>query len=104
MSHHPIYAGLNGRTVRQLYQIVDAALGGGFVPFSIVDLSGVTEAVSTSFEGGFVKDYAQLHFELPTATAPVPEPSTWLLLLVVLGGFGIRVPQPSETAPQGNSG
>lgn len=82
-------AGLNGRTVRQLYQIVDAALGGGFEPFSIVDLARLADDINTSFDGGFVSAYAQLHFELPTVTGPVPEPSTWLLMLAALGGSGI---------------
>jgi hypothetical protein len=82
-------AGLNGRTVRQLYQIVNAALGEAFEPFSIVDLSQVIGETNSSFEGGFVNAYAQMHYELPAATAPVPEPSTWLLMLVSMSGLGI---------------
>jgi hypothetical protein len=83
-------AGLNGHTVRELYQIANAALGGGFEPFSIADLAQLTSEISSSFGGGFVSDYAELHLELPAATVPVPEPSTWLLMLAVLGGSGIR--------------
>jgi len=79
-------AGLNGHTVREYYQIVDAALGGGFEPFSIIDLAGQTNAINSSFGGGFVSDYAQQHYELPNV---VPEPSTWVLVLAALGGLGI---------------
>jgi hypothetical protein len=82
-------AGLNGRTVRQLYQVVNAALGGGFEPYSIADLAKVANDVNSSFEGGFVSDFAQAHLELPAVTAPVPEPSTWLLMLAALGASGI---------------
>jgi hypothetical protein len=82
-------AGLNGHTVREFYQIVDAALGGGFEPFSIVDLTGLADDINISFEGGYVSDYAQLHYDLPAATGTVPEPSTWLLMLASLSGLGI---------------
>jgi hypothetical protein len=89
MGYTGTVAGLNGRTVRQVYQIVNAALGGGFEPFSIVDLSGVTNQLNSSFEGGFVTEFAQQHYELPAVTAAVPEPSTWLLVLTALGGSGL---------------
>jgi PEP-CTERM motif len=89
MGYTGTVAGLNGRTVRELYQIVDAALGGAFEPVSIVDLAGVTNAVNSSFGGGFASDYAQLHYESPAVTAAVPEPSTWLLVLTALGGSGM---------------
>ena len=82
-------AGLDGRTVRQFYEIVDAALGGGFEPFSIVDLAGLTNEINASFGGGYVADFAQQHYELPTAPLAVPEPSTLLLVLVSLSGLGI---------------
>jgi hypothetical protein len=89
MGYTGTVAGLNGRTLRQLNQIVNAALGGAFEPFSIVDLVGVTNAVNASFEGGFATDYAQQHYEVPTVTAPVPEPSMGMLMLAVLGASGI---------------
>jgi hypothetical protein len=82
-------AGLNGRTVRQLNQIVNAALGGGFEPFSIVDLSQVVGETNSSFEGGYISAYAETHYELPTVTAPVPEPSTWALTFLPMLGIGL---------------
>ena len=82
-------AGLDGRTVRQFYEIVDAALGGGFEPYGIVDLAGLTNEVNSSFGGGYVSDFAQQHYELPAVTVAVPEPSTLLLALASLSGLGI---------------
>lgn len=84
-------AGLDGRTVRQVNEIVNAALGGLFEPFAIADLSQVIGQLNSSFEGGYVSAYAEAYLDLPAVAAPVPEPSTWLLMLVSMSGFGAAI-------------
>ncbi len=81
-------SGLNGLSLRQLDGVANAALGGGFVPYAIADLSSLLARVNASFEGGFPSSFAQADYTMPDTIAPVPEPSTLMLMLGSLAGFG----------------
>jgi hypothetical protein len=81
-------AGVDGLTIRQVSSIANIQLGGGTEPYSFVDFSSLLNDVNASFDGGFVSVFAQDHLELPAIATPVPEPSTWLLMLVSMAGFG----------------
>jgi hypothetical protein len=49
---HGLAGRVDGLTVRQVDQVVNAALGGGFEPFAIADLATLVNLMNSSFEGG----------------------------------------------------
>jgi hypothetical protein len=85
-------AGLDGMTVRQLSTIANVLLGGGVAPYTIAAVSPFLTDVNASFQGGFVSAFAQDHFDLPEViTTPVPESSTWSLMLLAIAGLVLQV-------------
>jgi hypothetical protein len=77
-------AGLNGDNLRQFFALTNIALGGGDAGFTIDDLSALLMIVNGAFEGGFTNAFADAHLALP-AVAPIPESSSWILLLSSIG-------------------
>lgn len=84
-------AGVDGLTIRQASSIANVMLGGGSEPYSFVDFSQFLTDINASFDGGFVSVFAQDHLQLPAVATPAPEPSTWLLMLAAMAGFGGKV-------------
>ena len=81
--------GLNGLSVRDFAAVVNTALGGGTTGFTIADLDLVAIELDVSFGGGFASTFAQEHLEAPTASVPVPEAGSGLLLLFGLGALAL---------------
>jgi hypothetical protein len=54
-------ADLNGMSVRQFFDVVDTALGGGSTPDSIADLNALTAQLNASFAAGTPSTFAQDH-------------------------------------------
>lgn len=79
-------SGLNGLTVRDLDHIANVLLGGGSESFDLQEISATLESINAAFEGGqgYISDYGEEHFALPTVTTSIPEPSSWVLLLLGL--------------------
>jgi hypothetical protein len=83
-------AGVDGLTVRQVFDIANVLLGAGPEPYAISDIAGLANELNSSFEGGFVSPFADNHLLLPAVTPPpgVPEPATWALMILGLGAAG----------------
>jgi hypothetical protein len=90
--------GVDGLTIRQVSSAANIQLGGGAEAYSFVDFSSLLTGINAAFDGGFVSDFAQDHLELPAIATPAPEPSTWLLLLVSMAGFGFDSLRRRSTA------
>jgi hypothetical protein len=78
---------LNGQTVRQFATLVDTALGGGSVSYTIADLDTLTDDLNFAFEGGNANLFAQEHLNAPEVTHPAPEPTSFVLMLLGLAGL-----------------
>jgi len=80
----------DGLSVRDMFNLDNLALGGLFVPFSIVDAQLVIDAVNQSFNGGVMSTFAQENLALPSSggASLVPEPPTWVMLLAGFAGLG----------------
>jgi hypothetical protein len=74
-------AGLNGLSVRTVDVIINNSLGGGTTGYTIDDLDLIAEELGNSFDDGTVSTWAQDHLAAPD-TAAVPEPSTWVSMLI----------------------
>ncbi len=74
-------AELDGKSVRQALADANLLLGGAISPFTPLDMFVLLDGLSFSFEDGMVFPFAMEHLAFP-ATAPVPEPSTWAMLLI----------------------
>jgi hypothetical protein len=75
----PTIPQLNGLTVRQFLGDMNTLLSGGSSIVSISDLGTIVDDLNASFFGGsLVEQSAQDHLVAPSA--PVPEPSSWVLL------------------------
>jgi hypothetical protein len=86
-------AGVDGLTVRQVFDVANVLLGGGAEPYAIDDFNLLTDALNTSFEGGFASTYADDHLLEPASPPPtVPEPASWVMLIAgfALSGIGLR--------------
>jgi hypothetical protein len=69
---------LNGLTVRQFLGDMNTLLSGGSSIVSISNLDTLVSDLNASFSSGlFATQFAQDHLEAPSA--PVPEPSSWVL-------------------------
>lgn len=65
--------------------MLNTALSGASTTCSIADLDPITAELDASFDRGTVAQFAQDHLD-----APVPEPSTALLLTVGIAGLVFR--------------
>lgn len=83
-------SGLNGLSVRQIDAIVNNALGGGATGYTVDDLDLVAQDLGNSFDVGTVSMWAQDHLA-PAAPSSVPEPSTWLEMLVGFAAIGFAM-------------
>ena len=83
--------GLNGLSIRDFSAAVNTAIGGGGTTgFTIQDLDLVANELNVAFGGGFASTFAQEHLEAPTASVPVPESGSGLLLLFGLGALALK--------------
>lgn len=80
----PALSGVDGLTVSQFLGQLDTLLGGGSLSsgYTIADLDPIAIQIENSFTDGAPSDFAQDALVPPTTTAPapVPEPSSALLL------------------------
>jgi hypothetical protein len=83
----PEIAELDDMSVRQALADANPLLGGAASPFTPLDMFILLNDVDMSFNGGPVSTFAMEHLAFP-ATAPVPEPSTWAMLLIGFAGLG----------------
>ena len=79
---------LNGLTVRQFLADENTLLSGGSSALSIADLGTLASDLNGSFSNGIPSAFAQQHLVAPTSTAPVPEPSSWMLVITAALGIG----------------
>ena len=82
--------GLNGLSIRDFASVVNTAIGGGTTGFTIQDLDLVANELNVAFGGGLASTFAQEHLEAPTASVPVPESGSGLLLLFGLGALALK--------------
>ena len=86
----------NGYTVRQFLHEANRVLGGGTgTTTSYEDLAFVTQDLGSAFSAGSPSAFAQDHLQLP-AVGPVPEPATWVLVL--LGLMALLLARPKRFA------
>ncbi len=83
----PEIAELDGMPVRDVLSEANPLLGGGASPFTPQEVSSLLQDVNMSFTVGLVTPFAMEHLAFP-ATAPVPEPSTWAMLVIGFAGLG----------------
>jgi hypothetical protein len=83
----PEVAELDGKSVRDVLADANPLLGGGASPFTPLDMFEILNGIDMSFDGGPVSTFAMEHLALP-ATASVPEPSTWAMMLFGFAGLG----------------
>jgi hypothetical protein len=84
----PEIADLDGLSVREVLAEADLVLGGDTAtPLTVDDMGELLEAANMSFDSGLVSTFATEHLAFP-ATAPVPEPATWAMLLIGFPGLG----------------
>ena len=67
---------------------------GGFVGWEGLDQNGVSESVFDEHSGTFGGTLAVIQIGLP----PVPEPSTWAMMLVGFGGLGFAAYRAKRSA------
>jgi hypothetical protein len=83
----PEVAQLDGMSVREVLADANMLLGGAASPFAPQDMFEILNGIDQSFNAGPVSTFAMEHLAFP-ATAPIPEPSTWAMLLAGLAGLG----------------
>jgi hypothetical protein len=78
----PALSGIDGLTVSQFLGQLDTLLGGGSLAsgYTIAELDPIAIEIENSFTDGTPSTFAQDALVPPTTTAPVPEPSSALLL------------------------
>jgi hypothetical protein len=81
----------DGLSVREVLSDADQALGGGPSPFFLPDLAIALDVATDVFDdGGAGADgdaSSILRFPSLTSAPPVPEPSTWAMMLIGFGGL-----------------
>jgi PEP-CTERM motif len=92
----PEVAELDGMSVREVLSDANTLLGGGESPFTPQDMFVLLDDIDFSFDGP-VSTFAMEHLAFP-ATAPVPEPSTWAMLLIGFAGLGFVRYRASRTS------
>jgi hypothetical protein len=81
-------SGLNGMTVDQfLLNVADPCLAGGPCPYGVANTETVIADLNNPFESGTVSTFADTNLESPSSTAPMPEPSSLLVLGSSLAGL-----------------
>jgi PEP-CTERM motif len=96
----PEVAALDGMSVREVLAEANPLLDGGVNPVTPQDMFVLLNAIDMSFNGGPVSDFAMEHLAFPATTLTVPEPSTWVMMLIGFAGLGFagyrasRRPQP----------
>jgi len=84
LTQPPFLAEFNGYSVRQFLGEANRILGGGaFTGTTYDDVAALTEDVGNAFHAGLPSAFAQDHLQLPAA-GTVPEPATWMLVLLGL--------------------
>jgi outer membrane murein-binding lipoprotein Lpp len=81
----PVFSPFNGLTVREFLGDMNILLGGGSTVFAIDSLGTVVQDLNSSFGGGAVNPFAVNHLFAPASTTPAPEPSTWIVGIVLVG-------------------
>jgi PEP-CTERM motif len=83
----PEIVDFNGMSVREVLADANRLLGGAASPFIPGDIFALLEFTTRAFAGGEVEENADTFLAFP-ATAPVPEPSAWAMLLLGFAGLG----------------
>jgi hypothetical protein len=83
----PEVAELDGMPVREVFSDANTPLGGGASQFTSQDMFILLNDINQSFNAGPVSTFAMEHLAFPAST-PVPEPSTWGMLLIGFAGLG----------------
>ena len=80
----------DGLSVREVLSDADQALGGGPSPFFLPDLAIALDVATEVFDDGGADGDASsiLRFPSLTSAPPVPEPSTWAMMLLGFAGLG----------------
>src|SRR4029079_12705990 len=79
LNETPVY---NGMTVRQFLAAMNVALGGGGAVYDFNLIANLTDELNLAFDGGAPSQFAQDHLML--TPVPVPEPATWMLVILGL--------------------
>ena len=95
---------LNGLTVRQYLADMNKLLSGGSTAFAIADIGTTLGDLNASFSSGNPLAFAQEHLVAPASPASVPEPSSWLLLITAMTGWGGMLALRRERSDRSLSG
>jgi hypothetical protein len=84
----PEISELDGRSVRQGLAEADLVLGGDTAtPFTVDDMVELVASTNMVFDAGVNSTFDKF-LAFPSSTAPVPEPSTWAMLLIGFASLG----------------
>lgn len=84
----PEISELDGMSVRQGLAEADLVLGGDTAtPFTVDDMVELVASTNMVFDAGVNSTFDKF-LAFPSSTAPVPEPSTWAMLLIGFASLG----------------